>query len=165
VRAQLHYLRRDSEKAIEDFTTVIGLPGAPVEQVAIALVSRGGTHHQAGDTQRAIEDFTAVIGLPGAPVEQVGNALVCRGIAYGQVGDTQRAIEDFTAVIGLTGDPVDLVADALYARGITYFERNQKAKCSKGLRCSYPPRECACTKSGESLSGPRETLLWRRPVE
>jgi tetratricopeptide (TPR) repeat protein len=107
---------------------VIGLTGAPVEQVAQALVNRGITYGQAGETQREIEDYTAVIGLTGAPVEQVARALVNRGITYGQAGETQRKIEDYTAVIGLTGAPVKQVAQARYFRGVTFSRDNRKSE-------------------------------------
>lgn len=70
-RAQLHFSSGDHGNAIEDYTAVIGFPGAPVEPVTKALVNRGFAHGQVGKTQRAIEDFTAVTRLPDAPAEEV----------------------------------------------------------------------------------------------
>ncbi len=119
-RAGLHSALEDREDEIADLTAVIGLPGAPVEQVAQALVNRGMTHGEAGDLQRAIADLTAVIGLPGAPGEQVAEALYYRGFAHSEAGDLQHAIADYTAVIGLPGAPVEQVAEAFYYRGITH---------------------------------------------
>ncbi len=122
VRAGLHDAFQDHEKEIEDYTTVIGLPGAPVEQVARALLNRGITYGEVGDSQREIEDYTTVIGLPGAPVEHVASALVNRGVTYRQGGNSQLGIGDYTTVIGLPGAPVEQVAKALVNRGITYGE-------------------------------------------
>ncbi|MEQ1850751.1 MAG: MarR family transcriptional regulator [Chthoniobacteraceae bacterium] len=121
-RARLHSRLEDGGKEIADYTAVIGLPGAPVEQVAKALFNRGLTRGQAGDAQREIADITAVIELPGAPVKQLAKALFYRGLTHGQAGDAQRAIADYTAVIGLPGAPVEQVADALFYRGVSHGE-------------------------------------------
>jgi tetratricopeptide (TPR) repeat protein len=71
----------ETEKALADYTRVIEqLPGAPVEQVAAALVNRGATWGQKGETEKALADFTRVVEqLPGAPVEEVAKALGARG--------------------------------------------------------------------------------------
>ena len=119
-RAALHLASGDHGKEVDDYTAVIKLPGAPIEQVAKALFNRGITYGQLGDTQRAIDDYTTLMALPGAPVEQVAAALVNRGVTYGRSGDAQRAIDDCTAVIGLPGAPVEQVANALVNRGVTY---------------------------------------------
>jgi len=119
-RAKLHLASGETQRAIDDYTAVIGLSGAPVEQVAKALVNRGITYGHAGETQSAIDDYTALIGLPGAPVEQVAKSLVNRGITHGQAGETQREIDDYTAVIGLSGAPAEQVAGVLLNRAITY---------------------------------------------
>jgi tetratricopeptide (TPR) repeat protein len=120
VRSRLYSVSGEHQKEIDDYTAVIGLSGAPVEQVAIALIYRSNAYSKAGDTQRAIEDYTSVIGLSGAPVAQVAMALVNRGVAHGQAGETQREIEDYTAVVGLSGASVKQVAVALVNRGIAY---------------------------------------------
>jgi len=130
-RAELQTSLADRRKAIKDYTAVIGLPDALVDQVAKALLNRGITYGQTGETQREIEDYTAVIGLPNAPVEQVAKALYCRGITYGQTGETQRAIEDYTAVIGLPDAPVEQIAKALFYRGVTFVRGNQKQEAQK----------------------------------
>jgi tetratricopeptide (TPR) repeat protein len=120
IRPQLYSVLGEGEKEIADYTTVINLPGALVEQVAVALVNRGFANGQVGDMPRAIADYTQVIDLPGAPVEQVARALVNRGFAYGQADDIPRAIADYTAVINMPGAPVEQVANALVNRGTTH---------------------------------------------
>ncbi|MHB1308243.1 MAG: winged helix-turn-helix transcriptional regulator, partial [Limisphaerales bacterium] len=119
-RAELHSLVGERVKEVADYTALIGLPGAPVEPVAMALLNRGVTHGQAADPQRAVADYTAVIGLPGAPIDLVAMALFNRGVAHGRAGDSQRAIADYTAVIGLPGASVEPVAMALVNRGVTH---------------------------------------------
>jgi DNA-binding transcriptional ArsR family regulator len=119
-RAGLHSSLGEGANAVDDYTAVIGLPGAPIEQVATALLNRGVRHDRAGDAPRAVDDYTAVIGLPGAPVEQVAKALLNRGITHGGAGDAPRAIDDYTAVIGLPGAPVEQVAKALGNRGVRH---------------------------------------------
>jgi len=125
-RGSTHGQAGDAPRAIADYTAVIDLPSAPVEQVARALVNRGVTHGQAGDAQREIADYTAVIDLPGASVEMVARALVIRAITHGQAGDAPRAIADYTAVIDLPGASVEMVATALYSRGVTHFQNSRK---------------------------------------
>jgi len=125
LRAQFHCSFRNHRAAIDDYTAVIGLSGAPVELLAMALVNRAIAYGETGETQRRIDDCTAVTELPGAPVDQVAKALVNRAIAYGETGETQRRIDDCTAVIELSGAPVDQVAEALLYRGITYGETGE----------------------------------------
>jgi len=125
-RAALHLASDDHRKAIDDYTSLIGLPGAPVELVPKALLYRGYTYSQLGDTQREIDDYTTLIGIPSAPVELVAETFLYRGITYGRLGDTQREIDDYTAVIGLSGAPVELVAKALLLRGIAFHWRSQE---------------------------------------
>jgi len=121
-RAQLYSSSGDRQHELEDLSAVVGLTGAPVEQVARALVNRGITYDQACETQLAIVDYAAVIGLSGAPVELVAEALVYRGITYGKMGEAQLEIADYTTVIGLSGAPVEQVAKALFNRGITHWQ-------------------------------------------
>jgi tetratricopeptide (TPR) repeat protein/DNA-binding transcriptional ArsR family regulator len=119
-RAALHSAFGDHAKEVDDYTAVIKLPSAPVEQVAKALLNRGISYGQLGDTQRKIDDYTTLIALPGVPVEQLAWALFNRGLTYGQLGDTQRTIDDYTTLIALPGAAVEQVAFALFNRGITY---------------------------------------------
>jgi len=127
-RAITHGQAGENQRAIEDYTVVIGLVGASLEQVAMALLNRGVAHSQTDETQREIEDYTAVIELAGAPVEQVAMALVNRGFTHGQAGERQRAIEDCTTVIGLAGAPVEQVAMALFNRGITHHQTGESQR-------------------------------------
>ena len=68
------------EEALADYTRVIELPGAPVEELASALMNRGNMWLQKGDTNKELADYTRVIEqLPGAPVEHVATGLAARG--------------------------------------------------------------------------------------
>jgi tetratricopeptide (TPR) repeat protein/DNA-binding transcriptional ArsR family regulator len=119
-RAALHSASGDHGKAIDDYTTLIALPGAPVELVAKALLYRGFTYSQLDDSKQRVDDYSTLIALPGAPVELVAETLLYRGITHGQLGDTQREIDDYTMLIVLPGAPVEQVAKALFFRGVTY---------------------------------------------
>jgi len=83
-RAELYSESGEREKALEDYTTVVGLSDAPVKQVVKALVCRGLTYGLAGEAQREIEDYTAVIGLSGASVKRIADAYHLRGLAFFQ---------------------------------------------------------------------------------
>jgi DNA-binding transcriptional ArsR family regulator len=126
-RGKLNGFRGDGTSEVADYTRVIELPGAPVDQVAVALDSRGVCHGQAGDLAAALADFTRVIGLPGAPVDQVATALFNRGINYGQAGDLAAERADYTRVIELPGAPVDQVARALNNRGVSHGQAGDLA--------------------------------------
>jgi tetratricopeptide (TPR) repeat protein len=108
----------DAQGEIADYTTVVELPDAPKELVAIALVNRGHSKGIAGDAQGEIADYTAVVELPDTPEELVANALFNRGVAKRMGGDTQGAIADYTAVVELPDAPKKQVAKALYNRGV-----------------------------------------------
>lgn len=71
-----------------DYTRVIdGLPNAPMEQVAAALVNRGVAWGRKGDIEQQLADYTRVIALlPGAPVGQIAQALVHRGLVHSGEG-------------------------------------------------------------------------------
>jgi tetratricopeptide (TPR) repeat protein/DNA-binding transcriptional ArsR family regulator len=119
-RAQLSSSLGDPQSEIADYTAVIELPGAPVEQIAEALLNRGVTHDEVGDLQHSTADFTAVIDMPGAPVKQIATAFHYRGIAHSLSGDLQREIADYTAVIDLPGALIEQIAMALFNRGVTH---------------------------------------------
>jgi tetratricopeptide (TPR) repeat protein/energy-coupling factor transporter ATP-binding protein EcfA2 len=121
-RAQLYSSLGDPQREIADYTAVIELPGAPVEQIAEALLNRGVAHDEVGNLQHSTADFTAVIDLPGAPVKQIATAFYYRGIAHSLAGDLQREIADYTAVIDLPGALIEQIAMALYNRGVTHYQ-------------------------------------------
>jgi tetratricopeptide (TPR) repeat protein len=110
-------LAGEHAQAASEFQRVIDLPGAPAEQVAVALLRRGIAKESLGDSQGEIADYTAVVGLSGAPAIAVAVALVSRGIAKGSLGDSQGAIADYTAAVDLPGAPAEGVACALGSRG------------------------------------------------
>jgi tetratricopeptide (TPR) repeat protein len=118
LRGRANYFLGRMGSALADWTRLIELPGAPVEQVTQALIYRAFTRGQRGDTDKELADYTRVIELPGAPVEHVALALVNRGTTWAQRGDNEKASADYTRVIEeLPGAPVEQVADALFNRG------------------------------------------------
>ena len=123
-RALALYFLGKQERAIEDWSTLIELPGASLEQVAKALNNRGYTRGQQGDWEKEIGDYTRVIEqLPGAPVQQVAKALYLRGYTWGQQGDREKEIADYTRVIEqLPGAPVEQVAKALANRAWQHYK-------------------------------------------
>ena len=108
----------DRDGAIADYTTAIGLPGAPAAMVAPAVVNRGLAKGDGGDRDGAIADLTTAIKLPGAPADVVAWAIDYRGRAKGDGGDRDGAIADYTTVTELPGAPADVVAQALVNRGM-----------------------------------------------
>jgi tetratricopeptide (TPR) repeat protein len=72
--------RGDSKGAIADYTTVINLPHAPVNQVAEAHYNRGLAKTRVGDRDGAIADYTTVLELADAPADLMALALVNRGV-------------------------------------------------------------------------------------
>ena len=108
----------NTQGAIDDYSAILQLEDAPVDQVADSLLNRGVTKGQQGDTQGAIDDFSAVLQLEAAPVDQIAKSLLNRGVTKGQQGDTQGAIDDFSAVLQLEDAPVDQIARSLFSRGV-----------------------------------------------
>jgi len=63
-------------EASADCTRMVELPGAPVAQVAIALLTRGLAHGRSGRTEEEIADYTRAIELPHAPANWVAASRV-----------------------------------------------------------------------------------------
>jgi tetratricopeptide (TPR) repeat protein len=108
----------DIELAISDFSAVIAMPDAPVDQRAWALVLRGVTYGKQGEFELAILDYSVVIAMTAASVDQRALALVNRGATYRLQGDIERALLDYSAVIAMTTARGDQRARALFNRGI-----------------------------------------------
>jgi len=102
---------------IADYTAVVEQEGAPIEEVAEALVDRGLAKGQLGDPRGEIADYTAVVELRGAPPEQVSDALERRGQTKIHLGDYHGAVADCTAATEVEGAPPEIVARALVNRG------------------------------------------------
>ncbi|MGD1102571.1 MAG: AAA family ATPase [Terriglobia bacterium] len=107
----------DPQSEMADYTAVVELKGAPVKEVAAALVDRGLIKDQLGDPQGAIKDYTAVAELRGAPPEHAAEALANRGVTKNQLGDPAGAIADCSAVVELKDAPPETVVRALINRG------------------------------------------------
>jgi tetratricopeptide (TPR) repeat protein len=110
---------------IADYTELINLEDAPVEQIFRALLYRGLTYEQQGQSDKAINDYTRIIKLEDAPVEQIAKALFNRGFTYGEQGQVDKAIADYTRIIKLEDAPVEQIAKALSNRGFTYRQQGQ----------------------------------------
>ena len=76
-------------------TAAIELPGAPVEQVAQALINRGFRHGRGRYAACNRRPHTAAIELPGAPVEPVAQALFNRGVTNFQQNQKRESQSDF----------------------------------------------------------------------
>lgn len=120
----------DWQRKVDDYSVVVQLEDARVDQVAKALFNRGICYEErnaAGDWQRRVDDFSAVIQLEDAPAQVVAAALNKRAISYINLnapGDWQRKVDDYSAVIQLEDAPVAQVATALNNRGMCYGQRN-----------------------------------------
>lgn len=117
--------RNEIERAIADYTAVIGLPDSPAEYKSKALVNRGAQFGQRNEIERAIADYTAVIEMPDAPADQKARAHFNRGVKLFQQNAVERAIADYTAVIGMADASAELKSNSLVNRGGTFVQLNQ----------------------------------------
>ena len=65
---------RDLEGAIEDYTAVIDLKGAPVDVVAMALLNRALAYSREHDDAKATVDLERVLAMSGATQQVIGAA-------------------------------------------------------------------------------------------
>ena len=122
-----HLVPDESNETVADYTT-IGIEDAPVEEVALALFSRGFSYEEKGELDKAITDYTTVINLEGVSVSKVVSALIIRGYLYEEKGEVDNAVADYTTVINLEGVSVEKVASTLIGRGITYGQNGEIEK-------------------------------------
>ncbi|QDT96281.1 tetratricopeptide repeat protein [Gimesia aquarii] len=114
--------------AIKDYTQGIDeYSGAPLDQIAMALLNRGLCYNNQGEWELAKDDFTRVIDqLPEASVNRVAQALIHRGYGYDKQGEWELAKDDYTQVIDqLTGTPIYQVARALVHRGHNHDDQGE----------------------------------------
>ena len=62
--------KHDHRGAIEEYTTVIGMSGAPADLLAMVLYNRALVHVAAGDDQKGAVDLDAVLAM-NEPLENV----------------------------------------------------------------------------------------------
>ena len=109
-RGVAHYFTGSLDAAITDWTGLVNIPSAPLEQRALALYNRGIVYGQKGDPDKAIADYTQVIEkLPGAPAEQIANALNNRGWSHYQKNDFARFLSDTNEAL-VKNDKLDAAA-------------------------------------------------------
>ncbi len=124
-RALTAYSAGRMDDAERDWTSIVELPGAPVEMVASGLVGRGFILGMKGLIDEALAEYTRVIEeLPGASGGVVAMALINRSIVREQTGDADGQLADLNRVIEqLPNVPAEQVAMALVNRGITWGRR------------------------------------------
>ena len=92
----------DSTGELADYTAVLDLPDAPVEQQGQALFNRGVAKRQQGDSAGELADYTAVLDLPDAPVEQQAKALLASGATRAAGGERDHGCEQLRQALDLT---------------------------------------------------------------
>jgi tetratricopeptide (TPR) repeat protein len=126
--------RGNPERAIADYTTVIEMVDAPVEQKANALFNRGVRFGDQGNPEREIADYTEVIEIPNVPAEPKAKALFNRGVTFCLQGHNERAITDFTSLVEMPDAPPDQKLKALGTRGWRYYEAGRIGEAITDLR-------------------------------
>ena len=122
-RGVKYHQQGDFELALSDYSAVVEMFGAPVDQKAWAVFNRGIVRGQMGDIELALSDYSSVLELPDASIEQKAWALVNRGFRYGQQGNIERALSDYSAVVEMLDAPLDQKIKALVNRGVTYGQQ------------------------------------------
>jgi tetratricopeptide (TPR) repeat protein len=113
-RAQNHYLKRDYEHTIADYTLAIELNYEPLKE---PYYNRGYVYYVQRDYDRAIADFTKAIELNYEPLSL---PYYNRGNAHYYKGNNDRAIADYTKTIELNHDPLSWVYNS---RGLAYRKK------------------------------------------
>ena len=65
---------RDLEGAIDDYTAVVDMKGAPTDVVAMALLNRALAYSRVHDDTKATIDLDRVIAMPGATQQVIDAA-------------------------------------------------------------------------------------------
>ena len=125
VLAGIDTMQGDFESSIQSLTTVIESPNTPVQEKAMARLSRGVAYGRLGHVDQELDDYSAVINMADVPIDQKAMALVNRSVAYGQQGDVGRAFSDYSAVINMSDAPVDQKAIAIFSRGVHSWRAGQ----------------------------------------
>ncbi len=60
--------KRDRQGAIDDYTTMLSMPGMPADLTAMVLYNRALVHVAAGDDGKGVVDLAAVLAMNGAIV-------------------------------------------------------------------------------------------------
>ena len=132
------YVRQgEAEKAIQDFSTLINLEGAPIEQKALALLMRGLTYGLQGEAEKAIQDFSTLIDLEGAPIEQKAKALLYRGLTYGWQGAAEKTIQDCNTLLNLENIPLDIKNKVQFTIPEIYFTSLDREKAHTALETAF----------------------------
>ena len=68
VRGMAKAKKHDHEGALEDYTTMIGMPGMPADLLAMALYNRALVYVAEGDDRKGAADLDAVLAMNEALV-------------------------------------------------------------------------------------------------
>lgn len=122
-RGELYEADGNTESACADYSRVVALPGAPVDEVAHALFNRALLHEKLGHVEDALADLTAVIdSLQDVPDGCVARCLARRGDLLCRKGDKDGARADYSHVIDrLPKAPALAIAKVLMTRGMDYW--------------------------------------------
>jgi len=131
-RGVAYYVKRDYDRAIEDFGRAVALdPDTPS-----AYIFRAKSYRVRGDYDRAIEDYgKAIEFFPGDP--EIYDE---RGSAYLSKGDYGQAILDYDRAIAL--DPTDarFLNSRCWARAVAGTDLDRaRTDCDAALRISNEP--------------------------
>ena len=105
----------DFERELSDYSAVVEMPDAPVDQRAKALFNRGVTYGQQGDIGREMSDYSAVLEMPDAPVDQRARALLNRGIANWRTKRFKESLADLEAFIAIPSISLNQRTKGLFA--------------------------------------------------
>lgn len=113
------------DKAVADFTQVIGLDDAPTDRMAYALIGRGivsGLYLDPPEFESEVADYTSVIEMDGVSTGYRVKALMNRGGSYGRYDPPQidLAVADYTTIIHMAEVPELERIAALAFIGVTY---------------------------------------------
>ncbi|MCF6323112.1 MAG: ArsR family transcriptional regulator [Gammaproteobacteria bacterium] len=139
-------------RAIEDYSRVINLTDAPVEQIAQAYISRGTAYVGLNPiSPNAIYDYSAVIDLTGVPVDLIEQGYCLRGLIYLEQNDLDKASNDFEDVLKVKENSAFVHEMAYFALAITSDINGDWESVINSVTCGL--------REGRKHSNPRPDFL------
>lgn len=108
-RGYCHQKKKDLDKAIEDYTTVINFKGLPSHQIAKSLVNRAAAYRENGQFDSAIEDCNKTIAIHDAPIEQIAKARIIKAVCHDDRGNSALAAVDLRKILEMKNLPPAIV--------------------------------------------------------
>ncbi len=112
-KGETRYKRKEFDKAIEHYNTVLRLNPGRVE----GYINRGNSYQAKGEYVRSIKDFDTAIQLKPDSADAYYN----RGNVYRCKGEVDCAIRDFGSAIRINPN----FAEACYNRGLAHYEKGE----------------------------------------